>query len=190
MPAIQRISDRHALADLVVFDREDRPVLIVAADGKKIEPRYRESYREILRSIRRNIPFAILADPEEIAVYRKDRTRTLVHLASIPTREILRAYDPVPDRGRFSKDLLAGMIDAWILDFQSHWKFPMPPGSETLAALGLSGRLDGGRSKREVRLACLPLPGDELSDELRDGTEPRGRGNPPQATPGPPADRA
>ncbi len=191
MPAIQRISDRHALADLVVFDRQDRPVLIVAAEGGKIQPRYLESYREVLQSIRRNIPFAILADSEEIAVYRKERTWRLVHLASIPTREVLLAYDPVPDRGRISKDLLAGMIAAWIRDLAIHWKLPTPPASETMVALGLTGRLDGGCwMKRGVRLACLPLRGDELPHELRDGAEPGGRGNPPEVTPGRPADRA
>jgi hypothetical protein len=171
MPAIQRISDRMALADLVAFDREKRPILIVATEEREAEPIILASYREVLKAIRRDIPFAILADAEQMTIYRKDRTRSLEPVATIPTRDILRFYAPDHAEGRVSKDFLAGMIDAWLRDFMRHWKSPAPPHSETMASLGLVSRLEHGQSKARVRLACLPIRGDELPPELRDGTE-------------------
>ena len=74
MSAIQRISDRMALADVVAFDRDDRPVVIVAATEGMIYPEIElASYEEIFGSIRKYIPFAILAFAEEMTIYRKRR---------------------------------------------------------------------------------------------------------------------
>ena len=190
MPAIQRISDRMALADVVAFDREDKPVLLVAAEERKAEPIILASYLEVLRAIRRNIPFAILADAEEMTIYRKHRTRSLEPLATIPTREILRFYAPEFADRRVSKGFIAGMIDAWLGDFMRHWKSPTPPYSEVMTGLGLAGRLENGWSKARVRLACLPVCGDELPDQLRNGAEPGGRHHPLEPAPVPPADHA
>jgi hypothetical protein len=172
MPAIQRISDRLALVDLVALDRDDRPVLIVGAEERKAEPIILASYREVLKSIRRDIPFAMLADAETMTIYRKDRTRSLEPVATIPTRDILSFYDPNFGQWPLFKDYIVGRIDAWLRDFMRHWKSPIPPASETMEALGLAGRLERGWLKREVRLACLPVRGDELPPELRDGAEP------------------
>lgn len=190
MPAIQRISDRMALADVVAFDREDKPVLLVAAEERLIYPEVLDSYREVLLAIRRNIPFAILAFSEEMTIYRKHRTRSLVPVTTLPTREILRFYSRTFGDGYVSKDYIAGMIDAWLSDFMRHWKSLNPPYSEELAALGLVGRLEGGSTKRRVRLACLPVRGDQFPDELRNGAEPGGRHDPIESAPVPPANHA
>ena len=46
IPAIQRIFDCMALADLVALDREDRPILIVADDEKVARPEILPAYEE------------------------------------------------------------------------------------------------------------------------------------------------
>ena len=61
MSAIQRISDRMCLADVVAFDRDDKPVLVVAAEEQLIYPVVLYSYLEVLSAIRKDIPFAFLA---------------------------------------------------------------------------------------------------------------------------------
>jgi hypothetical protein len=190
MPAIQRITDRLALVDLVALDRDDRPVLIVGAEEQKAEPIILAAYREVLKAIRRDIPFAILADAETMTIYRKDRTRSLEPVATIPTRDILSFYDPNFQEGRMFKDYIVAMIDAWLRDFMMHWSSPTPPASEAMAALGLAARLEGGRTKRRVRLACLPVRGDELPDELRDWPEPGRELHPRGSAPVPPVDHA
>ena len=171
MAAIQRISERRALVDLVALDRDDRPVLIVAAEGREAEPIILAAYLETLGAIRRDIPFAILADPERLTIYRKHGTRSVEPVATIPTAEILAFYDPSYSRGWASGDYIAGMIDAWLADFMRHWKSPTPPATEIMGSLGLAARLEGGWSKRRVRLACLPVRRDQLPIELRDGEE-------------------
>jgi hypothetical protein len=190
MSAIQRISDRVCLADIVAFDRDDKPVVVVAAEEQLIYPVVMYSYREVLSAIRTDIPFAILAFADEMTIYRKNRTRPLEPLATIPTREVIRFYYPHRADRRLSKDFIAGSIDVWLSDFMSHWKSPTPPYSETMASLGLASRLEGGLSKLGVRLACLPVRGDQLPPELRDRPEPGGGIHPLQTIPIPPADHA
>jgi len=171
MSAIQRISERRALVDLVAFDRDGRPVLIVAATGQEVRPIFLAAYLEILGAIRRDIPFAILADPERMTIYRKDRTWSVSPVAAISTGEILDFYGSPPGVGRDSKNYIIGMTDAWLRDFNWHWKSPTPPASETMTDLGLATRLARGRTRRRVRIACLPVRGDQLPIELRDGEE-------------------
>ena len=122
MPAIQRISDRRALVDLVALDRDDRPVLIVGAEEKPANPIILAAYREVLKAIRRDIPFAMLANAQELTIYRKDRTRSLEVIATIPTRDILSFYDPNFRDGPMFKSYIVGRIDAWLRDLMRHWK--------------------------------------------------------------------
>jgi hypothetical protein len=190
MSAIQRISDRMALADVVAFDRDDKPVVVVAAEEQLIYPVVLYSYLEVLSAIRKDIPFAILAFSEEMTIYRKRRTRPLEPLATIPTREIIRFYAPTFADQRLSKLFIAEMIDAWLRDFMWHWKSPTPPYSETMASLGLVERLENGWSKARVRLACLPVRGDQLPPELRDREEPGNGHHPLELVPVPPTDHA
>ena len=172
MSAIQRISARLALADIVALDRHDRPVLIVGAEEDYPGPLVLASYREIVKAIKRDIPFAILADAENLSVFRKVQNHSLELLTMLPTRKILSFYDPNFVEGRAFKDYIVGMIDSWLRDFMSHWKSPTPPESEMMSAVGLASLLEHGRTKRRVRLACRPVRGDELPIELRDGPEP------------------
>ncbi len=175
MPAIQRISERRARVGLVAYDGEDRPVVIVGAWERERGPILLAATLETVGAIRGDIPFAMLANPETLTVYRKDRTRSLDPVATISTREILDFYS----RGgaehlaeRASAGYTIAMIDAWLGDFMRHWKSPTPPASEAITALGLTPRLESfGRTKREVRLACLPVRRDQLPIELRDGEE-------------------
>ncbi len=190
MPAIQRISDRMCLADVVAFDRDDKPVVVVAAEEQLIYPVVLYSYLEVLSAIRKDIPFAILAFVDEMTIYRKHRTRPLEPLATIPTREVIRFYHPRHAEGRLSKDFIAGTIQLWLNDFIWHWKSATPPYSETMASLGLVERLENGRSKARVRLACLPVRGDQLPPELRDRPEPGNGRHPLEPAPVPPADHA
>jgi hypothetical protein len=190
MSAIQRISDRMAEADIVAFDSDDRPILIVAADIKVPESWLLGAYLEVLGSIRRDIPFVILANAEEMTIYRKDRTRSIDPIATIPTKETLRFYNPDFGKEREFKSFLVAMIDAWLRDFIYHWKSPEPPQSEVMTAVGLAARLENGSSRTEVRLACLPLRGDKLPPELRHWAEPRDGGDPLKPVSVPSADHS
>jgi hypothetical protein len=190
MPAIQRISDRVCLADVVAFDRDDKPVVVVAADERPLYPQSIGFNLEVLQAIRKDIPFAILAYAEEMTIYRKHRTRSLEPVATIPTREIIRFYAPESVEGRLFSRFIAAMIDVWLRDFMWHWKSPTPPYSETMAALGLVERLENGWSKARVRLACLPVRGDQLPTELRDREESGNGRHPLEPAPVPPADHA
>ena len=171
MSAVQRISDRHALLDLVALDREGKPVLMVGAEGQEADPIILASYLEVFGAIRRDIPFAVLASPKNLILYRKDPSRAFEAIAEIPTRKILEFYSSNFEDGLTFKEFLVGMIDAWLRDLMGHWKSPTPPASETMKALGLADRLEGGSLKRRVRLACLPVRRDQLPFELRDGEE-------------------
>ena len=190
MPAIQRISDRMALADVVAFDRDNKPIVIVAAEERLIYPESLASYREVLLAIRRNIPFAIIAFTEEMTIYRKHRNRSLDPVATIPTREIIRFYSPDFADRPVSAEFIARKIDDWLRDFMGHWKSPTPPFSRTMESLGLAARLEGGWSKERVRLACLPVRGDQLPDQLRDWAEPGNGRHPLESIPVPPTDHA
>ena len=171
MAAIRRISERHAIVDIVALDSCGSPVLVVSAEATDAGPIMLVAYREILGAIRRDIPFAILADAQQVAVYRKVGTESLDLIATIPTPEILGFYDPGYPRVGVSEDYIVGMIDAWLRDFIRHWKSETPPAWGTMADLGLPARLEHGSLRRRVRLACLPVRRDQLPIELRDEEE-------------------
>jgi len=190
MSAIQRISDRVCLADVVAFDRDDKPVVVVAADERPIYPQSTAFNLEVLQAIRKDIPFAILAYADEMTIYRKHGTRSLEPVTTIPTREIIRFYAPIFEDRRVSSDFIARMIDAWLRDFMRHWKSPTPPFTERMTSLGLVARLENGWSKARVRLACLPVRGDQLPDELRDRAESGNGCHPLEPVPIPQADPA
>jgi hypothetical protein len=195
MSAIQRISDRVALADIVALDRDDQPVVVVAAANRMVYPQELPAYREVLSAIRKDIPFAILAFADEMTIYRKRRTRPLEPLVTLPSREVIRFYSsrfasPGFAEGPLFKDYIVTKLREWLEDFMMHWKSPTPPLSEMMTSLGLAGRLEGGRTKERVRLACLPVRGDQLPPELRDREEPWGGSDPLEPSTVPPTDHA
>jgi hypothetical protein len=185
MPAIQRISDRMTLADVVALDRDGKPVVVVAAEERPIYPVVIQSYLEVLSAIRRDIPFAILAFADEMTIYRKRRTRPLELLAKLPTREVIRFYSPQFADGPLSKWYIAAKLRDWLEDFMR--RSPDPPYWETIERLGLEQRLWGGWTKERVRLACLPVRGDQLPPELRDREELGSGSDPIEAPPVAPA---
>lgn len=146
-------------ASVVAYDREDRPVLFIWTRDLKIGPETGAHLLEMLRRTRRTIPFGMVADAEDILIYRRDAVDPGAPACALKTREILPHYSAqFSKRERIFSDYLAGLIGAWLRDLAYHWRSKSPPAERALAEIGLLDLLEDGTTRSEVALAAHPLP--------------------------------
>lgn len=152
-------------ADLLVFDREDRRLLLV-------EVKLRVKSPEVVATLRRDLddfdfPFGMLVDRDQIRIFDREHPEPILVL---PTATIFGAYHPDFRTYYISELYLKNMTECWLADFAIFWKSPQPPGMDALSRIGVAERLyrctiDGERELWDG----APLHRDELPDELRFG---------------------
>ena len=103
----------------------------------------------------------MLADPDEIRIFRKDRDRSLTPVADLDleTVDVLCALRPgVRAQARSSTITSSALIDAWLRDFMLPLEIANAARAPTSwRAIGLADVLGGRRHDEEVPLAILPL---------------------------------
>ncbi len=143
-------------ADLVAYDAEDRPVLLVEVKGEAVASAARDQLGAYLGAARPSIPFAMLATRERITVFEggSELGRPLLSMA---TADILSHYDPDFSAKPIYAFYLGILVEGWLRDLAYHWRSPNPPAEAEMASVGLLDRLRGGTTRSEV-----PLHGDPL----------------------------
>ncbi len=150
---------KHRFAvDFVAYEEAGKPILFGWATTMSVSPEAVEHLAACLRSSRSKIPFALLADLDQIRLYSRRDEETAEQSWTSPTARILECYDPEFDQKPIFGDYLRGLIQAWLRDLAYHWKSATPPAQEEMASIGLLGRLKGGTTRSEVWLAGHPLP--------------------------------
>jgi hypothetical protein len=182
MPIEKRIPKNRFLVDFVAYDKAGKPVLFGWTTSTTVSPEAIDHLVACLNASRSKIPFALLADSDQLLIYRKNIEDHAETVWTSPTATILAHYDP--DLGR-SFDLgwpepkpgsvlaqtalqlhkrrifahyLTTLIQAWLRDLAYRWKSSVPPAMDEMANIGLLERLEGGTTKSEVWLAGNPLP--------------------------------
>ncbi|HWE37253.1 MAG TPA: hypothetical protein VG406_11860 [Isosphaeraceae bacterium] len=140
--------------DLVAFDPDDKPVLIVEVKGVTPVPESVSQLLSYMDSAVPAVPFGMLADPKDIRIYQSGSP---IPVAIIPTADILRHYVTAEFSRPVSSALLTTTIEAWLSDLDSHWHSEIPPAVREMTPIGLLPRLKSGTIEREVSLVCHPI---------------------------------
>jgi hypothetical protein len=167
--------------DLVVLDKDDRPVLAVVV---KAMPNAFQTAIEWLNRIESDIrstghpviPHLMFVDLNSVMVFSFRNGARMADVTSlVPTETVLSAYEPEFSNKRIFGQYLATLVEAWLRDFTSSGAAVHPFGLDTLIENGLAESLKGGTIYREVSIADLDsvrrnqfrhesLPGARLFD--------------------------
>ena len=137
-------------ADIVIDDRDERPLGLVQVKARVATPEQLEDWRHRLDRSHRSILFGMLVDPETIWLLKRERG-TFALIADLKAREVLGHYAPefAGQETRYGSiqffhDYLETLVSAWLRDLADHWKSENPPGTAELAGTGLLERIAGG----------------------------------------------
>jgi hypothetical protein len=152
-----KASRKRIYADILAFDREGHPVLLVEAKAMlgadAIAKDWLIQLMSYLRSDGTDIPFGMLVDLEEIQIFQSQADDPSTPILKLRTAEVLKAYDAEFEHKRIFDIYLAALVEAWLRDFAFDWRSATPPAMEELSEIGLAQRLKGGTTRREVVLA-------------------------------------
>lgn len=142
-------SDRtlHYRPDIIVRNLEGQTVLLVEVKatqrkGGKANPSALAQLKSQLQAANVKIPFAMLADLENIEIFQWDGANLSEPVTVLKTATVLNHYDPEFSSKRIFERYLATLVQAWVRDLAYHWKSQKPPASEELAAIGLLQALE------------------------------------------------
>ncbi len=152
-------SDQKIEADIVAYDQEDRPVLIVGTKARA-NGTYDGIFQFLDQFIASEFPFGMFADFSLIVIFGKDRPDPDAAICSIKTADVLSFYEPAFGQKRIFPDYFDTLVEAWLRDFAFHWKSERPPASEELESIGLAQRLTGGMTYKGVWRDGSPLHRD------------------------------
>ena len=161
--------------DLVVFDKRGQPVLMVEvkamAGARNIARPWLMLLAAEFCSTGFPIRYWMLVDLDEILIFNGEVSQPSSPIFSMKTADVLGVYDSDFEVKRIFDDYLLALVETWLRDFTFDWRSANPPGMKQLAEIGLTERLKGGTTHREVSFVDHePLLGNQLRDEPFPGT--------------------
>jgi hypothetical protein len=169
MATRQRVKHVRATVDILVVDRQDRPILIGEVQGSD-EPAGAALSRmkDFLEFADLAVPFVMLVDHDQISIYRADEELCEEPIFSTGTKPILRYYlvDFERSTRMIGESLLRAVALAWLQDVSYRWKSKstFPPAVEELDRVGLGQLLKEGIFESEVAFGGHRLYGDDSPD--------------------------
>ena len=141
-------------ADIIARNREGQTVLVVEVKATQLKDSKAkqwaiESLTSYLQAANTKIPFAMLADLENIEIFQWDGANLSEPVSIINTAAVLNHYDPEFSSKRIFGPYHQTLVEAWLRDLAYHWKSEKPPASEELAAIGLLQALEDGDTYSE-----------------------------------------
>jgi hypothetical protein len=134
--------------DILVTDKHGKVVLILEAKAKKNPDNFIESAMQNLKlylnGIESEINFAMLADLENIQIFKVIKKKDFQRIITLKTAKLLKCYDADFAREKIFDLYFITLLEAWLRDLAYHWKSIDPPGSEELAEIGLLKLIEGG----------------------------------------------
>ncbi len=144
--------------DLIAEDPDGRAILLGEVKAGKAGPEHVEQLRSHLEAANATIPYALLADFDQIRIYTWDGSHLSGPVFAAETTPILRHYAEDYGTVRVYKDYFVTLIEAWLHDLAYRWKSEEPPGAVPLTEIGLLPLLDRGTTRREVTIGGYPIP--------------------------------
>jgi hypothetical protein len=140
------------IADVIAYDSQDQPVLIVEVKGRAVGSEITSQLLSYLEAQHPAIPYGMVVDPDQISLLHYDCKNPKGFSLVLKTQSILQHYEPDFEHKRIFEAYLSGLVEAWLRDLALHWKFEKPPGSDELDAIGLLSKLADGTTRSEVSL--------------------------------------
>jgi hypothetical protein len=139
-----------SVIDLAALDEQDQPILIAQVQTRPVEEDDLAYLSSSLSMLAHVVPFAMLANQEEIRLYQWDGKELSNPVAVLRTSDALREYEPEFGQIRIFQRYLVTLIE--LRDLAYHWKSNTPPGSQQLRKAGLLDKLVGGTTRTEVEI--------------------------------------
>ncbi len=136
----------HHEVDIIATDKHGEIVLIVEAKAQKLQTKSSAitQLKLYLDRLEANNAFAMLADLDEIEIFKVNHENDFRKIISLKTIDILKYYDAeFPVKKIFDLYLIT-LLEAWLRDLAYHWKSVKPPASEELATIGLLDMIQAG----------------------------------------------
>lgn len=144
--------------DMLAQDGEGKAVLLVEVKAREGRDEDLNELRESLEAANTIIPFALIANLERIRVFEWDGATLSGPVFDEETRTILRPYYEQYDEERIFEHFLRTLVESWLSDLVTQWKYPAPPGADRLASIGLVAALEGLTIQTEVLIGGHPVP--------------------------------
>ncbi|GAX36070.1 type I restriction enzyme HsdR N-terminal domain-containing protein [Nodularia sp. NIES-3585] len=137
---------RHNEVDIIATDKHGEIVLIVEAKAQKLQTKSNAiaQLKFYLNRLEVNNAFAMLADLEEIEIFKVNNENDFQKILSLKTVDILKYYDAEFPVKKIFKLYFMTLLEAWLRDLAYHWKSVKPPASEELATIGLLDMIKEG----------------------------------------------
>jgi len=170
MPTQKRVNHTRRIVNLLVVDREDRPILIGEIKSRPVpEPTALAQLETYIALADLTVPFVMIADPERIRIFRGGKGLKEPPAFSADTNPILGYYSSYyrgSQAGRISEDFFLDLVLSWLRDLSYRWKSKSgpPPALEELDRLGLVRLLEGAIFESGVQFGGYRLSGDESPD--------------------------
>ena len=141
-------------ADILAFDRLDKPVLLVEIKARHTSiERGKERLAHYLQSAATLIPFGMIVTERSIQVFRWDGQQLSEPVFESSTAKILSVYDPEFSQKQVFEYYMITLVEAWLHDVAYQWKSEMPPGYSLLEKAGIAQQLQGGTTRAGSLLA-------------------------------------
>jgi hypothetical protein len=136
--------------DFIFINQNEEIVLLVEVKAKRLEQKLIQAAISQLHdywiNTKKNIPFGMLVDWEEINIFQFTEERNNKKLICLKTSDILSTYDPEFSQKRIFDFYLETLVKSWLRDLAYHWNLDIPPGSQELTEIGLLSLLEGGHT--------------------------------------------
>lgn len=148
METLSRMRGSAYIADIVAFNSDDVPVMLVEVKARQEEKVFdKEQLVQYLQAAPA-IPYAMLVTLRDIQIFEW-KSQTPSSLLTVPTADILSVYDKEFSKKNTYHDYLTTLTEAWLRDVAYHWKSTTPPLFDQLTQLDLSGKLNNGTTRQE-----------------------------------------
>ncbi|WP_071188216.1 type I restriction enzyme HsdR N-terminal domain-containing protein [Trichormus sp. NMC-1] len=147
--------------DILFTNKNEDIVLLVEIKSKKLEPSLKKNamfqLTTYLENIKKNIPFGMLVDLEEINIFSLTEEQNIKDSISLKTNDILSTYDSEFSQKRIFDFYLETLVKSWLRDLSYHWHSETPPGYHELIKIGLLPLLEGGHTYIQENLGVDTL---------------------------------
>ena len=151
METLNRMPGRVYAADIVAFNSDDVPVMLVEVKARQEEKVFdTEQLIQYLQAAPA-IPYAMLVTLHTIQIFEW-KSQALSLLLTVPTADVLSTYEPEFGQKTIYEYYLTALVETWLRDVAYNWQSATPPLFNQLSRLGLAAELNNGTTRTEQML--------------------------------------
>lgn len=151
METLSRMPGRVYVADIVAFDANDVPVVLVEVKARQEEKVFDKEHLVQYLQAAPAISYAMLVTLRDIQIFEW-KSQTLSLLLTAATADVLSEYEPELRQKTIYEYYLTALVETWLRDVAYHWQSATPPLFNQLRQLGLAEKLNNGTTRSEQML--------------------------------------